>query len=194
MSTQEEQLESVFKKMALSLHRAIEADAMWREFGSEENYKEHQSAIYEHRAFFESIIDLSRFQAISGLGRFTDRSSSGMSFPELLKRLKKSNYDQAVVKKLSEQYAENEHIWKKIKVLRGGVVAHTSRTESEVALFKKAGITNDEVSMAIATAKNLLAQVSVLLGVENSLISKPVIPVKSDCRRILSAISAVEQV
>ena len=193
ITTLEENIESVFKKMALSLHRAIEADLMWREFRSEENYSEHYSAIYTHRAFFEGIVDLSRFQAISGLGRFVDRSKSGMSFPELIKRLKKSQYDQNVISELSEEYQNHETIWQKIIILRGGVVAHTSRNKSEAELFREAKISNDEITLAVTVSKSLMERVAALINVRDSLISKPTTQVTSDCKNIFVALSAMEK-
>ena len=178
--------------MALSLHRGIEADLIWREFGSEQNYTEHYSAIHSHSAFFESIVDLSRFQAISGLGRFIDYSNSGMSFSELIKRLKKSEYNQIEVNALFDEYQKHQPLWEKIRILRGGVVAHTSRNQSEIELYKKAEIKNDEISSAVTVARELLGRVAVLLNVKDSLISKPTVQVKLDCKEILVALSSKE--
>lgn len=186
-------VETNFRKLALSLQSAVEANEIWRELSSSENYNKYQAEIDEYGYFFESIVDISRSQVISGVARFSDRSQSGLSVRKMFKQLRSAGYNGIKIDELESVYEDYEHLWEKIRTIRGGATAHTSKTKTEKETYEEASIKNDELSLCVNTSRAILIEISDLIEVHDSVISKSEGKVKSDCKRLLANLLSSKQ-
>ena len=193
MSDPNDTVEDRFRKIALSLQSAVEADELWRELGSLENYNAYRSEIYDHQHFFQSVVELARSQVLSGLARFSDKSKSSLSIKELFKQLRSSGYDSGLIGNLEASYKENEVLWEKIRKIRVEALAHTSKTNSSIEVYEAASIQNDEISSCVENARLILLQIANLLAVNNSLISKPQGNIRKDCMGIFRGLKMLKE-
>ena len=187
---QEDKIKEDFKRLSLAIQRAVEAEQVWREFGSPENHNKYSTQFDIYIPFFNTTRDLALCQLLTFVSRAYDSASGALNIEKLLKRMKKANYPVQEIDELMRLYSSHDHLWKKIKILRDECIAHTSSNYSEKMAFKNANIKNDEVSLAVDVARNILVKSGEIIGVRNSYISKGNLEVKEDCNKLLRNLKA----
>ena len=176
--------------MALSVHKTVCADEVWRTIISPDTYELYENQMNTYIPFFVTVTNSSLNEVITGLARFSDKRKDAAKAEKLFKLLEKGDFCQNVISDLRAQYEKHNEVWVKLRTLRNEVLAHSSAHQSEVEVFRKVGITPNDISAAVTTAREIMVDVSRLVGIKDSIIFETKGKAATDTIKLLKNLKA----
>ena len=180
-----EKIKADFRRIALAVQRAVEADQLWRTLGDPANHEEYRTQFEIYIPFFESVRDLALCQLITNIARVNDRAKGALSLERLIDRLGNIDHYGQEVKVIKEMYKGNAENWEKIKTLRDKCIVHSAAELSEKQIFESVGIENDGISNSVTLARRVMLHIGKLLNVNNTLLAHTDWAVREDCNKLL---------
>ena len=151
----DQHIKTVQRKLDILARAAIDAGtscAVWRHFIDPEIHSEYGYQLDTYIPSFNAIRRTAEISSIICTARFADRSKGTVSFPKVADYLMKNDWNRQLVSEASEKFESQNDVWRKVKLIRDKVFAHAAQSTGEVEVYKEAGITPDEFSLAIETA------------------------------------------
>lgn len=150
---------------ALSVRAVFE---IWWALEGEETRPRYIQAMNRHAEFFGFTETALLESIIVGLHRFFDKEPKTLSFPTLRERLTAEGVDPQAIQRFDELVAGLGAVASRVETIRHTVFAHRSAGLAYDDAFKKAGVTNNEVSDLTLAVLEPLSVVREALGMERA--------------------------
>jgi hypothetical protein len=128
----------------------------WRYLGAPKVQEEFDVQFSMFIPSFNAVRRSSLIACITCLGRFADTHRKAVSLPNVVRDLKKLQWNLQALDEIEKTYSENAVNWQKIRELRNMVFAHSNKEKDERAVFAEVQITPDEISKCVSDAKGIV--------------------------------------
>lgn len=134
---------------------------VWWVYKEKDSRAKYVDVMNEYLNFFTTSLQAHFLSTIVELYKLFESRSDTVNFPRLIKLLRDNRILEPKIQlRVEEERASLAILWKKIAILRSELFAHTSIDLTYRQVFKKAGITPNNIKDLIERSKNLLNEIS----------------------------------
>lgn len=139
-----------------SLHYDI-----WWVYKEKDSRAKYVDILNEYPDFFKTSLQAHFLSVVVELYKLFETRKDTINFPGLIKLLNENNLlAPDILKQIDAEKRSLKVLWKKIAILRSELFTHTSIDLSYSEVFKKAGITPNNIRELIERSKRFLNQIS----------------------------------